>query len=374
MDFRNKLGPMLAISMAGLAAIWLLSGENGITQAQAQDTSSNETKPSVSSTNKPASLFKVTAVHSTSESIPQTIKLSGYTSANNTLSITNQLPGYVASVHVSKGDRVNAEHVLIEVDRRALEANVVHAQALVKQRALELEGIRKLTGQKLTSEVSVASAEAALASAKANLITLKIDLENSSVRAPFTGVINDFSIKPGQWLNDGATVATLIDLNPLKVAAQLPQKYLNKLSINSAVELTINGQETKQGKVSYISMTADNATRAIPFEVSIDNSDAKLSAGLSAEINLILGQVEAHPVSPALLNVNNDGQMSVKTLEGDIVTDSPVQVVKTDREFAWVSGLATKSTIITSGQGFVKAGDQVEVTIEPAQQTEGTSL
>ncbi|MEC8483325.1 MAG: HlyD family efflux transporter periplasmic adaptor subunit, partial [Pseudomonadota bacterium] len=152
------------------------------------------------------------------------------------------------------------------------------------------------------------------------------------------------------------------------------QKYLNKLSINSAVELTINGQETKQGKVSYISMTADNATRAIPFEVSIDNSDAKLSAGLSAEINLILGQVEAHPVSPALLNVNNDGQMSVKTLEGDIVTDSPVQVVKTDREFAWVSGLATKSTIITSGQGFVKAGDQVEVTIEPAQQTEGTSL
>ncbi|MEC8483853.1 MAG: biotin/lipoyl-binding protein, partial [Pseudomonadota bacterium] len=188
MDFRNKLGPMLAISMAGLAAIWLLSGENGITQAQAQDTSSNETKPSVSSTNKPASLFKVTAVHSTSESIPQTIKLSGYTSANNTLSITNQLPGYVASVHVSKGDRVNAEHVLIEVDRRALEANVVHAQALVKQRALELEGIRKLTGQKLTSEVSVASAEAALASAKANLITLKIDLENSSVRAPFTGV------------------------------------------------------------------------------------------------------------------------------------------------------------------------------------------
>ena len=374
MDFRNKLGPMLAIGMAGLAAIWLLSGENGITQAQAQDTSSNETKPSASSTNKPASLFKVTAVHSTSEPIPQTIKLSGYTSANNTLSITNQLPGYVSSVHVSKGDQVNAGHVLIEVDRRALEANIVHAQALVKQRALELEGIRKLTGQKLTSEVSVASAEAALASAKANLTTLKIDLENSSVRAPFTGVINDFSIKPGQWLNDGAVVATLIDLNPLKVAAQLPQKYLNKLSINSAVELTINGQETKQGKVSYISMTADNATRAIPFEVSIDNSDAKLTAGLSAEINLILGQVEAHPVSPALLNVNNDGQMSIKTLDGDIVTDSPVQVVKTDREFAWVSGLSTKSTIITSGQGFVKAGDQVEVTIEPAQLTEGTSL
>ena len=374
MDFRNKLGPMLAISMAGLAAIWLLSGENGITQAQAQDTSSNETKPSASSTNKQVSLFKVTAVHSTSKSIPQTIKLSGYTSANNTLSITNQLPGYVASINVSKGDRVNAEHVLIEVDRRALEANVVHAQALVKQRALELEGIRKLTGQKLTSEVSVASAEAALASAKANLTTLKIDLENSRVQAPFTGVINDFSIKPGQWLNDGATVATLIDLNPLKVAAQLPQKYLNKLSINSAVELTINGQETKQGNVSYISMTADNATRAIPFEVSIDNSDAKLSAGLSAEINLILGQVEAHPVSPALLNVNNDGQMSVKTLEGDIVTDSSVQVVKTDREFAWVSGLSTKSTIITSGQGFVKAGDQVEVTIEPDQLTEGTTL
>lgn len=367
MELSNKLGPIIAIGMGALATIWLLSGEHGIVQAPSNQNSSDT--PVIS---EPAQLsskarFKVNATQQQAQWISQTLRLSGYTIANNTLTLNNRLAGRVTKVLVRKGDWVEANQTLINIDDRTLRGNINHARALVKQRALELEGVQRLTDQKLSSKVSVASAEAALADAQAALDKLEIDLENSQIKAPFDGIINAFSIEPNQWLSVGEQVATLVDITPMKVAVQLPQNYLRSIQLGASVDVTIQGLELK-GQVSYISRVADSQTRSIPLEITLVNTLETVPSDLSADVLLHLEKVKAHSVSPALLSINDDGQMSIKTLKQDLVEQHPVSIIRSEQDKVWIAGLDENATIITAGQGFVKIGEPVDAAISEGTQ------
>lgn len=359
MEISNKLGPIIAVGVGILATVWLLSGEHGLVQAP-KDSASLEKKPAATADQPTKPLFKVSVREQQAQWISQTLRLSGYTVANDTLHISNRLAGYVTDVLVKKGDHVSAGQTLIKIDDRSLQASLIKAQALVNQRLLELEGVQRLTDQKLASKVSVATAEAALASAKAELTELKIDLENSQITAPFSAVINDFSIKSGQWLNTSDPVATLVDVSPMKVAVQLPQRYHSTIQTGTPVEVTIQGLPSQSGRVSYVSRVADSQTRSIPLEITLNDSDSSLSTDISAEVELHLNKVKAHAVSPALLNINDNGQMSIKVLKQGVVEQKTITIIRSDQDKVWITGLADTELLITSGQGFVKAGDKVD--------------
>ena len=368
MDFSNKLGPIIAIGMGVIATIWLFSGEHGIVQAQTDEPSS---KPRVSTIDteqsSTKSLFKVSATEQHAQWISQTLRLSGYTIANTTLTVNSQLAGRVTDVLIKKGDRVNADQTLIKIDDRSLQKNILQARALLKQRSLELEGVKRLTDQRLTSKVSLATAEAALASARADLADLEIDLENSQVLAPFSGIVNEFSIQPNQWLSVGDQVAMMVDVTPMKIAAQVPQNYARSVQLGSAADVII--QDLKwHGKISYMSSMADSQTRAIPIEITLDDTQEFIPSNLSAEIILHLEKVKAHSVSPALLSINDSGQMSIKTLNGDRVEQHQVSIVRAEQDKVWITGLEDRAFVITAGQGFVKAGDHVDAEIMQGKQ------
>lgn len=365
MELSNKLGPIIAIGMGVIATVWLLSGEHGIVQAQDDTASGSPPSTVVDTSNDTADskpLFKVSASALQAQWVQQTLRLSGYTIANNTLQINNRLAGRVIEVLINKGQSVKAGQPLIKIDDRTLQANLNQARALVKQRTLELEGVTRLTGQKLASQVSVASAEAALASAQASLSSLEVDLENSLIKAPFGGVVNEFTIKQNQWLSVGEQVATLVDTTPMKVAVQLPQHYMSSIQLNAPVDITIQGLELP-GKISYISHIADSQTRSIPLEITLTESTKMVPTDISAEVILHLNKIKAHAVSPALLSINDNGQMSIKTLSQNTVKQQPVSVVRSEQDKVWITGLDDNTIVITSGQGFVKVGEQVDAEV-----------
>ncbi|WP_067218713.1 efflux RND transporter periplasmic adaptor subunit [Marinomonas gallaica] len=364
MTSKLKQGPILALGIAAIAIIWMFAGGHGITHAQSSQDKEpqkvekspiNESKKSVTST-----LFKVQTKISHAQMVQDTLQLSGQTEANQTLSITAQSAGRVTSVNARQGDIIQSGTTLVTIDDRALRSKIQYAKALIKQNTLELEGIRRLTSQKLSSDVSAASAEAKLADAKANLTALQVDLENRHITAPFSGSINEMSIQTDQWLNAGEHVADIIDLSPLKVTANVPQIHLTDIGLDRAVTIEINSDQRALGNISFISKLADTRTRTIPIEVEIPNSDGRISAGLSATLLIPLSETLAHKLSPALLSINKDGQMSVKTVsENNLVESHEVIVVRSDRDHVYVKGLPNTVTLITTGQGFVSAGDTV---------------
>lgn len=361
MELKGRLGPILAIGILVAASVWMLSGEDDITQGS-NTSSTPSSNPKVSSND---AQHRVQARVSRIETVERTLKLSGETQANTELTLMNQFAGTVDQVFVEQGQTVEAASAILTLDTRRLKARLNEAQALVRQRQLELQGIKRLERQNLSAQVNVATAESSLASAQAAQTALRIELEDATVRAPFAGIINDFSIKPGQWLSANEPVAMLLDITPLTIRLNVPQQDLLGISVGTQASVHIHNRELKS-RVTYISAKADAATRSIPIELTIDNAASKFAAGLTANVELTLPSLEAHAISPALLQINTQGNLSLKTLNAQSrVVSKTVSIVKEQRDKVWVSGLSAKETLITVGQGFVEDGDIVTADIEP---------
>lgn len=361
MELKNKIGPITAVVVTGAAVVWMLSGDKGVTTAPTDTTNSAISDTALANTKAESKQsYSVQAQTISARPIQLHLPLSGKTLANETLELKNTLEGRVVQLFVDKGDVVNEGRSILKIDTRVLKSQIEEAKLIVKQRTLEFEAIKKLATGNYSTRVNLAQAEANLASARSVYHALMVNLENADLTAPFSGVLNTLNVQKGAFLANNAPVGTLVSLNPIRVQVNIPQNKVSKISLGTLTDITFESGTTAEGTVSYISTTANEATRTISVEILVDNPDYKIPAGLTASVDFILDDQKAQAFSPALLTLDDSGRTAVKTLDVDNrVTLMPVEVVKSERDKVWVTGLPDNVNIITVGQGFVSAGDKV---------------
>ncbi|SBS37431.1 Cobalt-zinc-cadmium resistance protein CzcB [Marinomonas spartinae] len=364
MALKTKLGPMTAILIVVVIASWLLIGGKGIITAQHDRKKANTLPSTADSTAKAhtqtTSLTSVQAQQLHAQKIDLHLTLSGQTMAGKTVTLHNQYAGKVTSLPVKKGDLVRAGDVLLKVDTRTLKAQLEEARLLVKQRHLELDGITKLNKSNLSSQVKLAESKTLLGTAKSNLKQLEVQFENATITAPFDGVMNTVEVEKGQQLAKDATIGTLVSLNPLHIEVAIPQNKIQHIHLGTKGKVKLDSGYTAMGSVDYISAIANQQSRTIPVELTIANPNQTTPAGITADVDFILDQQHAHAFSAALLTLDKAGHTAVKTLDkNNVVQLLPVTPLKSERDKVWVEGLPDTVTIITVGQGFVKAGDKV---------------
>ncbi|MCB5162781.1 efflux RND transporter periplasmic adaptor subunit [Marinomonas algarum] len=361
MALKNKVGPITAIVVTVSAVAWIVLGGNGITVSPdiSQPNNVEQASPSVTPEQKAA--YPVQAKTLIAQSIEIHLPLSGTTLANEVLDVINTYPGRVMSRPVEQGQFVTSGTVLTQIDTRILDLEMQQAELLIKQRQLELDGIKRLNSNNLASKVNLAQAETDLATAKAHKQTLLVDRENATVTAPFSGIVNALHIQKGEVLSAGSLVGTLISLDPLKISVHVPQNKIHHISLGTQSTIRLESGDEIESFVSFISATANETSRTIRVEMEIPNPNNAIPAGLTASVDFLLDHQRAHAVSPALLTLNDAGNTSIKTINMDNrVVVTPVEIVKSERSQVWVRGLPDNVDIITVGQGFVSAGDTVQ--------------
>lgn len=206
-------------------------------------------------------------------------------------------------------------------------------------------------------------AEANLIEARASLENLQLALSHTQVRAPFAGIVDDVRVEVGDYLGVGDPMATLLDLEPLVVVADVSEKHITQLdsALPASVRL-VNGVQ-KQGQLRYQSSLSSPATNTFSIEIEIPNPEQVLPAGISAEVDLALSQQEAVKLSPAMLALDEQGNLGVKTLQGTQVAFVAAEVVKAEQDGVWLAGLGETVDVITRGQGFVRHGDDVDPSV-----------
>ncbi len=373
MDIKSKTGPFIAIMAVVVIVLWMVSGGQGVTTALADDEQATETAQTTPSDSEALEAQggntqdtekgnekRVQAMAIAAENTPAQITLSGTTEASDTLSLQASYSGKITKIYFQKGDEVKQGQTVLSIDTRALNADIRKARALVEEKKLDLEAASRLVTQKLSSKVSLASAKSALASAEADLQRLLVDAENAQTKAPFSGILNDVNVNEGQLVQSGDKVADLIALQPLVISAQIPQKTINQVTLDTPVIVDVGSDEAITGNISFVNKLADENTRSVEVEIEIPNPNNTIPAGISAIMSLQLPDQLAHGFSPALLTLNDAGDTAVKVLdENNIVQVAPIQILRSDREQVWVTGLPSTANIITVGQGFVDAGDHV---------------
>ena len=271
-----------------------------------------------------------------------------------------QINASVVALDRDKGSSVTAGDVLLTLSGDSRPAELARDEADVRQQEAAAAAARRLYGQKLLSNNDLLKVESELASARARLDATRLALSRTRIRAPFDGVYDERRVELGDYVEPGQSLLSVVEIGRLKVSAQIPQQDVARLAIGQPVRVQLLDGAQLNGTLHFIAAAAEPGTRSFRIEVTAANPEHLRLAGASATLLIDTGEALAHAVSPALLSLDKEGRPGIKWLnEQQVVQFTPVQLISVSNQTAWVAGLPKRVALITAGQGFVEAGQQV---------------
>ena len=302
---------------------------------------------------------------SRAEPVTRVFSAEGQALPDRDTALRAEAAGTIAEVLVRRGQDVEADAVVARIDSARLESELARAEAEFREAERDLVNAERLARQGVVSANEREQSRLARAGAEAQLAAAREALGDSTIRAPFAGRIESFDLDPGEYVQAGAEVGRLVDNRPLLVSVAVPQQALTRLRNGQTATVSFITGEEREGTVTFVGTAASAATRTFPAEVSVDNPEGLIPAGISAEVAIPTDEVVAHFVSPSTVSLAPDGELGVKTVvnadeEGvGTVEFHPIRVVRAQVDGVWVSGLPERADIITIGQGYVREGDRV---------------
>lgn len=290
------------------------------------------------------------------------LTIQGHVEPNREVMIRSDIAGRVISLLVDDGQYVEAGTVLAQLDPEDRLSRLAREKALLASRKNTYERVKSLVTSNYQSKSAVEQAYADLKSAEASVAIIETELKKLKITAPFSGVVDRLFIESGSHVMSNGEVARFVDNNPLVVVAPVAQQNITKLTKGSEASVQFAVGSQRKGTLRYISPLANEQTRTFRVEIQVENSELDIPAGISAEVVIPASKTKGHFVSPAILTLDEKGQMGVKTVtdENEVVFN-PVSIIRASQEGVWVDGLPDPARIITVGQGFVEAGTVVDV-------------
>jgi len=282
------------------------------------------------------------------------------------VTVRAEVAGRIDQMPVVKGDVVKTGDVLCQLAIDSRQSDLDQSKAAFKSADLEYKGLLDLQKRGLQSEVNLARAEAALATSRANVNRSELALQKTRIVAPFNGVVEQQPVEQGDYLNVGQSCVTVIEIDPIIVKGQVAERNVNQVVLGRDVMVQLITGESLVGKITFVARSPDSTTRTFPIEVTVKDPGPAIRAGISARMQVPLGQQMAHLISPAALVLNDAGKMGVRTVDDSgVVRFNVVNVVNESIEGIWVNGLPNQVNLITVGQEEVFEGQRVEMDLSP---------
>jgi membrane fusion protein, multidrug efflux system len=355
--------------------------------------------------------IRVVVLRSTAREVDNAVVLRGQTKAVRQVEVRAETSSTVVSEPKRKGAFVEAGDLLCELDpgtrfaslaeakARKIEATsrvpesearLDEAKARLDEALINNNAAKKLSEggygsetRRIASEASVRSAEAGIATAESGLEATKAGIEAATaavaaaqreidrmtITAPFRGLLESDTAELGSLMQPGSLCGTIIQLNPIKVVGFVPEASVNRVVVGSLAGAELISGLQVQGRVTFLSRSADETTRTFEVEITVPNPELLIRDGQTATIAISAAGAKAHQVPQSALTLNNEGQLGVRTVGTDNVVDfMPVKLLRDDTKGVWLDGLPETVDVIVMGQDFVTKGVSVTPTYQEASQ------
>lgn len=351
-----KKSYLISLAIVVAIALWMLAGRVTPDRSDAVAAKPERT---------PTTAMVVAVETKTARDIVRYIVAHGHVEPHRVVTVRAQTAGRIAALGASEGDRVHAGDVLATIADDDRPAQLKKARARVTERQQAHERVKRLANKGYQAESQRDEILADLAIAEAELEAVRIDIEKTTIRAPFDGTLELRDVEYGDYVEVSGEIATIVDNNPLVVAVQIAQHNIGRITLGDAVNVIFASGESGIGEVRYIAPRAEQATRTFRVEIDVANPDSRIRSGMSAEARIPTGTVSAQFVSSALLSLDAGGAIGIKTVDDDnVVAFHPIDIVMSQKDGIWVSGLPEVARVIAVGHGFVAAGQTVRVNAE----------
>ena len=376
------LPPLTALAVAATLYVAVFERDRLMATTSAVDpgaaTANQTPDPVLPDTVSPEGAISVVAVESRASMVQNAVIARGRTEAARQVEVRAETGGLVRSEPLRRGAFVTQGQTLCELDpgtrlqqAAEAEARVAEAQARLREAEVNADAANRLNEGGFATETRRISAEAALESARAGVQSARsardaigMDIERLTVVAPFDGLLETDTAELGSLLQPGGACATVIQLDPIKLVGFVPEADVDRINVGAmAGARLISGREV-QGRVSFLSRSADPATRTFRVEVTVANTDLSIRDGQTAEMLVAADGVLAHLLPASSLTLDNAGVLGVRVAADGQAHFVPVTMLRDTVDGVLVTGLPDEATVITVGQEYVTEGTPITVTVQ----------
>jgi RND family efflux transporter MFP subunit len=317
------------------------------------------------------------------KSTPVQIEALGTVTPMASVAIKSRIDSEITGIHFVDGARVKQGDLLITLDSRSIEAQILQAEGNIARDKAQLEGaerdLRRYTELVAKSATPVTNLDnartqaavfaAAMKANEALLKNLQIQLSYATIRAPISGRISAASVKVGNFVRsaDLLPIATIIQVAPVYVSFPIPQLSLPALREAIAegtpsVEAIIPGESKRAlGRIAMIDNMVDSATGMVNVRAAMPNENELLWPGTLVQTYLNLRNEEAVTVPSAAVQISQSGNF-VYVIKNDVAELHPVKVSRTLGAVTVLeSGVADGDRVVIDGHLQLTNGARVVI-------------
>ncbi len=303
------------------------------------------------------------------ETMFRTLPVTGTLMALTTATVKAKVAGELVEVTVREGQPVRRGQLLARIDQTEVQARVAarSADVAAARAQLQLAEKNRSTQKALldrnfisqnafdTTQSSYDVAVARLRAADADLISARKTLGDSTLLAPFSGIVSERHAQPGERVPLDAKVISIVDLSILTLEASVPASSIAQVRVGQPIELRVDGFAGRRfaGRIDRMNPATAAGSRSISIYAVIDNKDGLLRGGLFAQGDLTLERIENVVAVPASAVREEIGETFVYSIENGLVRKKQVKIGQAGANgtLQVLSGLAAGDRIVKNNLG-----------------------
>ena len=219
------------------------------------------------------------------------------------------------------------------------------------QRDQAAEQYQALIHQAQQNYAAVANSQAAVDAAQTNLSLAKRNLTYTVVTAPMAGFVSDRPADIGEYISPQQKVATIVNLNPLRVRIDIPEQAIPQIHVGESVSVSVAAYPDRNfsGHVARVSPSVSTTSRTLTIEADVENPNAELKPGQFATVRILLPKSEPAVLVPQRALRTISGSTYVFVIKNGFAQQRLVQTGQTENDLVELkSGVAADEVVATS--------------------------
>ena len=297
------------------------------------------------------------------------LELQGSVTTKDLLVIYPEFSGTLTNVYVKEGQVVKKGQLLAKIDDGGLSQQLGQLQIQYELAKTTFDRQQRLWKQKIGSELQFLQAQSNFQAQEKAVSQLQKQMEKTSVRAPFSGTIDDVITEQGSVVAAGQSpLMRIVNLGNMYIKTDVPEKYINYISKNKKVQVEFPVLDKSMiSKVRQVGSYINPANRTFKIEIAIPNKEKNIKPNLTARLKINdYTNNNALLIPQSIISENANGEQYVYVIRNDEEnTIAKKIIVKTGRTqgdiIEILNGLTDGDEIISEGARSVTNGQTVKI-------------
>ncbi|MBT2163494.1 efflux RND transporter periplasmic adaptor subunit [Zobellia barbeyronii] len=332
----------------------------------------NQLDSVIATKNSDEKLPLVTTVTAKVAKFDHFLELQGNVMTKQNVLVYPEMSGTLQRVYVKEGQRVNAGQLLASIDDGGRSSQLSQLKTQAELSKTTFERRKRLWEQKIGSEIEYLSAKTNYEAAESAIKQAQSQLGKSTIRAPFSGIIDNVIKDQGTVVSPGpgSEVFRIVNLSDMYIEVDVPETYLGGIKVGkeAKVYFPVLG-DTVITKVRQTGNFINPSNRAFTVEIPVPNKKGNIKPNLTAKVNINDYTSENAIVIPqGIISENAEGDQYVYIAEltdGENEAILKKSIIKTGKtqgsQIEVLSGIKDGDHIIEEGARSVKDGQKVKI-------------